>query len=130
FFHDVGRQPRLVIIGADAIEKIDQVRSIDARLRRVNDDKHLSRKIAGLAIKDDARDFDLIQQTGILQTEKMQAGQAMLPIDDKKSRLRVVQISDGLKVAKRPEIQDFFGNQQYASRNGALCFSRLIAIHY
>src|SRR5262249_49771622 len=68
-------------------------------------------------------------QAGILETEKIQAGKPVLAIDNQKSRLRILQIADRLKVSERPKFQDIFGKEQNAPWYCRLCFCGLVEVH-
>src|SRR4030095_6989984 len=85
--------------------------------------------ITGLAVEDDARHFDVIQQARILQTVKIQPSKPVLAIDDKKSGLRILQITHGLKVSERAKFQDIFREEQNASWYCRLCFCGLVEVH-
>src|ERR1051325_2787461 len=102
------------------------MRAIDAGLGGVNNNEHLSREIAGFAIKNHAWNFDLIQQTGIFGSEKMKPGQPMLAVNDQESRFGIFQITDRLKLAKSTKLQHFLRKEKNTSWNGGLCFGRLI----
>src|SRR5579883_1889408 len=104
------------------------MRPVDTRLCRVDDDEHLCCEIACFAVEDHARNFDLIQQARILRTEELQARQAVLAIDNKESRLRILQIADRFVLTERPEFQNVFGKEQHASGDGWLCLRGLIEV--
>ena len=53
----------------------------------------------------------------------------MLPIDDKKTRLRIFQIANGLKLTRGPKFEYSFGKEKSAAGNGGLRFGGLVKIH-
>src|SRR5262249_52741071 len=97
-------------------------------LRGIDSDKHFGREIPRFTVEDHAWNFDLIQQTGILRSEELKAGEAMLSVDDQKTGLRVFQVAYRFKVSQRPELQNIFTKQQDASRNCRLRLGRFVEI--
>src|SRR5207249_11639226 len=59
---------------------------------------------------------------------KLQSRQAMLPVNNEKSRLWIFQIADRLELAERLEFQHVFREQQDTARNGRLGFGRLVKV--
>src|SRR5438105_967883 len=104
------------------------MRFIDPCLGRIDDDEHLRRKISGFTVKNDAGNFDLIQHTPTACPVKMQAGEAVLAVDDEKSRFRILQIADGLVLAQRTEFEYFFGEEENAAGNRGLRLGGLVKI--
>src|SRR5262245_310128 len=102
------------------------MRSINASLSGVDDDEHFRRKVSGFAVENNARNLDLIQQLGVLHAEKMQAGEAVLAVDDQESGLRILQIAHRFEAAYRTEFQDLFGKQQNAAGDGGLGLGGLV----
>src|SRR5215831_13052159 len=105
------------------------MRSIDAGLRGIDGHEHLCREIAGLAVKDDARDFYLIEQGGVLPSEKLESRKPMLAVDDEETGFRILQIPNRFILTKRPEFQNVFREKQDTPRNRRLGLGRLIEVN-
>ena len=59
---------------ADLLVQVDEVRLVDARRRRVDDDEHLRREILGLAVEDHAGDVDGRRLVGALVHVELERG--------------------------------------------------------
>ena len=72
------------------------MRFVDARLGRIDDDEHFCRKIAGFAVENHARHFDLIQHAAVARPIKMKPGKPVLAVDDEEAGLGIFQIPNRL----------------------------------
>ena len=100
------------------------MRSIDSGLRRVDDDEHLGGEIRGLAVEDDARNLDLIEDAGIACSIEVQPRKPMLAVDDQETGFRVFEIADGLELTKRPELAVFLRQREECCREWRVVFRR------
>src|SRR5688572_1987658 len=101
---------------------------IDSRMRRVNDHKHLGRKVRALPIKNDAGDLDLIDQVGMLLAEEVQSGQTMLTIDDEEFTLRFADKAHRLRRLRPFKAKGLVGEEQNRPRDQRLSHGGLVEI--
>src|SRR5206468_11747153 len=109
FSDKYGRKTGLIVVPADPVEQIHKVRPIDAGLGGVDDDEHLGGKVSCLAIKDDAWNFDLVEQTRISSAVKAKSGEPMLAVNNQKTGFRIFQVANRFIMTERPKFQHILG---------------------
>ena len=88
------------------------MRAVDARVRAVDHDEHLRREVARLAVEDHDRHVDAAVGVLLLQVE-VQAGEAVLAVDDQEVAARLDQVAGALHALQRLELELLRGEQQH-----------------
>jgi hypothetical protein len=101
------------------------VRLVDARVRAVDDDEHLGREVAGLAVEDHDRHLDAAIGVLLLQVE-VQAGEAVLAVDDQEVAARFDEVAGALHALHGLELELLRREQQHRARDHRL--ARLVAV--
>jgi hypothetical protein len=121
------RRVLLLRVGAplDALVQVDEVRLVDARVRRVDDDEHLGGEVTGLAVEDHHRHLDALVGVLFLQVE-VQAREAVLAVDDQEVAARFDQVAGAFHAGERLEVELLGGEQEDCARDHRL--PRLVAV--
>ena len=92
---------------------------VDSSVRGIDDHEHLGGELRGLAVEDDAWDFNAPIGVGLAQIE-VQPGEPMLAVDDQKRRARQGKVAHLLVLTERTELELFGREQQHCARHHRL----------
>src|SRR5436190_14380899 len=112
---DLGGELLLGAFPGNLLVEVDQVRLVDARVGRVDDDEHLGREVGALAVEDHAGDFDLVGLLGMPLLEEVEARDAVLAVDHEEQPARLAQVAHRLVVPQALELQGLVGEEQDGS---------------
>src|SRR5262249_11286216 len=125
---NVRRESPIRLGPRNSLIEIHEMALVDASRRGVDDHEHFGREILAPAIKNHARNMNVLGIIGMSGFVKRERRQSMLPIDDQEILLRLLKTAHAAAILPGFEAQLLWRKEQDRSRYGRLRHRRFIEV--